>query len=186
MADRTRFLMNMRVDLYGPRASTNGPPPENAGAIDRVGGVYAEHVYTRLFAPKDERRVERLPEGIAVGPDRPWIELAGLLHTGAEAVDARPVARGEVLFGLTHTDSNQHVNLLVYPRLFEAHALAAWGDGRLLMRAIDVMWHKPSFAGERTTVSVQRISGPTRFGAIATVSVEGEPRPRCAARLWLG
>jgi hypothetical protein len=181
----TRFLMNMRVDLSGPRGLTNGPPPDRAGELERVGGVYAEHVLTRPFAPKHERRVERLPEGIDRGPAREWIPQESLLLTQAESVDATLVERGSVFFAKCHTDSNQHVNSLVYPRLFEERAVLAWGDGGLLAREIEIAWHKPSFAGDLPLVHVRRVRSGERRGAIATLSVPGEPHPRCTARLWL-
>jgi len=185
-SERKRFVLNMRTDLSAPRASTYPPPPENAGAIGSVGGVFAEHVYTRIFAAPGERRIDRLPDGVDAGPERPWIDLTSLLRTDAETLDAAPVDRGEVLFGLTHTDSNQHVNSLVYPQLFEERALEAWGDGHFLARSMHVIWRKPCFAGERASVRIQRIRAGERRGAIALLFVDDETRPRCAGQLWLG
>ncbi len=184
--ERTRFVLNMRCDLSAPRASTYPPPPPNAGEVDSVGGVFAEHVYSRIFAPPDQRRVERLPAGVDPGPERAHVELDSLLRTDAEVIDPEPLPATQVLFGLTHTDSNQHVNSLVYPQLFEERALEAWGSGRTLARAIHVIWRKPSFAGEHASVRIQRIRRGERLGAIATLFVGDETRPRCAARLWLG
>lgn len=182
---RTRFLMNMRVDLSGARGLTNGPPPERAGEVEPVGGVYAEHVFTRPFAQKHERRVEHLPNGVDPGPERAWIQQDSLLQTEAEKIDASFVDRGGVFFAKCHTDSNQHVNSLVYPRLFEERAVDAWGDGALLAREIEIAWHKPSFAGERPSVFVQRVRSGERRGALVSLSAPGEPHPRCVARLWL-
>lgn len=187
--ERVRFLLNMRVDLRGPRGRTHGPPPERAGELASVGGVYAEHVFTRLFAPKEERRVEALPAGLDAGPEREWVPQEALMRPAvadAERVDPAPVERGEVFFSLCHTDSNQHVNSLIYPRLFEERAIAAWGEGERLMRAIDIAWHKPSFAGERLHVSVQRLRAGERRGAVVVLQGADEPRPRCVAQLWLG
>lgn len=189
--ERTRFLWNMRVDLHAPRDTTYGAPPDRAGALERIGGVYAEHVLTRPFAPKGQRRVEQLPEGLEAGRARPWVPDEALLETDAERVDPEPAPAGEIRFALAHTDSNRHVNSLVYPRLFEERAIDAWGDGGQLMRAIDIAWRKPCFADEVAAVHVQRIRTGDRRGALATLrglAPNGtlEERPRCVATLWLG
>jgi hypothetical protein len=59
-------------------------------------------------------------------------------------------------FGLDHTDSNQHVNSLVYPRLFAEAALRRLAElerpRRLLIRALDIAYRKPSFAGDRVRI----------------------------------
>jgi hypothetical protein len=73
---------------------------------------------------------------------------------GADLLDAEyhpdPVVTA---FGLDHTDSNQHVNSLVYPRLFAEAALRRLAElerpRRLLIRALDIAYRKPSFAGDR-------------------------------------
>jgi len=61
-----------------------------------------------------------------------------------------------VTFGVTHTDGNQHVNSLVYPRLFEEAALrrfAATGRSTtVLARKLDIAFRRPSFAGDSVRV----------------------------------
>src|SRR5258705_9749410 len=94
-----------------------------------VGRCYVEHVFPKLFAPKAERKVLRLdvPGAPAVPATRHvWVPPAALLELpeGATALDAELVADpAPAAFGLMHSDSNQHVNSLVYPRLFEDAAL---------------------------------------------------------------
>jgi len=185
VGDRTRFMLNMRTDLSAPRASTYPPPPENPGAVAPVGGVFAEHIYSRIFAPKEKRRIDRLPDGVNPGPIRPWVELDSLFRTHAEEVDPELLERGHVRFGLTHTDSNQHVNSLVYPQIFEERALEAWARADLLARSLHLIWRKPCFAGDVGRVRVQRIQNGEQRGAIAGLWVGDESQPRCAAQLWL-
>src|SRR5579859_289116 len=120
-----RLMLNMWCTAWAPRGRTFGPPPPGAGEPIAVGRVFAEHVLTRLFAPPAERKVLTLPSGIP--PVRwQWRDHAAVLALpeGAAWLDEEFVADpAEMVFGLTHTDSNQHVNSLVYPRLFQEAAL---------------------------------------------------------------
>ena len=65
-----------------------------------------------------------------------------------------------------HTDGNQHVNSLVYPRIFEELALRRHGDPKILARAIELRWRKPFFAGDRATVALS-IEGDSAVGTFA-------------------
>jgi hypothetical protein len=63
---------------------------------------------------------------------------------------------------MMHTDSNQHVNSLVYPRIFEETAVRRiMQDARipaahaLLARALELRWRRPFFAGERATIGMR-------------------------------
>ncbi len=191
-----KLFLNMWVEVRGPRGRL--VPPEPAGAPVVAGRVFAEHTFTRLFAPPDQRRVTRLElPGLpavppAVHPFAPPT-TAMELPVGAEPLDDdyRPDPTTTV-FGLDHTDSNQHVNSLVYPRLFaEAtlRRLAALGHRRTgLVRALDIAYRKPSFAGDEVRIHLRAFRLGDRVGAAGFVADAGDPaaRPRCCARIVLG
>ncbi len=111
------------------------------------------------------------------------------LPEGAVALDEAEVAdESAAMFGLDHTDSNQHVNSLVYPRLFIEAALRrfhAHGRGRpaRAARAMEIAYRKPCFAGDRARVSARAFAMGDRLGVVAALHAEGDARPRCAARL---
>jgi hypothetical protein len=168
----TRLYLNMWAELTAPIGRTRGEPPPNAGEPAVCARLFAEHVFTRLFAPPGMRKVSALP-----GMDLPVSTydakpLAALLELpeGAEwlepslRIDPTPLA-----FGLCHTDSNQHVNSLVYPRLFEEAALrrfAALGKPTLVLsRAMEVGFRKPFFAGQVAKVALRAFAIGTQLGA---------------------
>jgi hypothetical protein len=193
-----RILLLMWTTVTGRRGRTHGPPPDDAGETVEVGRVFAEHVFTRPFAPPDRRKVLRL--GAAGLPDVPparwqWHPPSTLLElpSGATALDAAPTPDDTaVVFGLDHTDSNQHVNSLVYPRLLvEAtlRRLAAHGERRLLLaRQVELAYRKPSFAGDTVRFAVRAFANADGPGAVAVLSPEGEAgaRPLVTARVQLG
>lgn len=198
-----RLVLNMWCNVYGEAGRTHGPPPANAGERLLAGRVFAEHVITRPFGPPEARKVTRisvpgLPE---VPPDRyTWRppEASIELPPGARWLDDEFTFDGTpVVFGLDHTDSNQHVNSLVYPRLFvEAALRRLWDHGRkkpLLARAAEIAYRKPSFAGERVRVALRAFARDDAAGVAAIlVSDEeaagpiGKARPRVFARLRFG
>jgi hypothetical protein len=196
-----RLILGMWVALNAPLGRTHPPPPADAGRPLVAGRIFAEHVFTRPFSPPAERRVRaiQLGDGPPFVPEAryAWRDPDALLALpdGAAALDPAPVPdEAATVFGLDHTDSNQHVNSLVYPRLFiEAalrrfHALQEVGPGRLA-RAVEIAYRRPSFAGERVRVSLQAFRLGDRLGVTASVAGEGEPagtRPRCVARLLFG
>jgi hypothetical protein len=203
-----RLYANMWATIRAPRGRTYGPPPEGAGVVQTVGRVFAEHVFTRPFAPPSERRVTQLDvPGLPPVPELryapatvddvlAWPSGASPLGADGDAFRADPV---QTVFGLAHTDSNQHVNSLVYPRLCEEAALrrlAAVGETRpRLSRAMELLFRKPSFAGDRVELAVRVFGLPARDGATgpapvgAQVAVRGvgdpDGRPRCVARIVL-
>ncbi len=178
-----KLLLEIRTRLFAPRGRTNLPPPDDAGTRDCAGSVLAEHVFTRPFAPREQRRVRELPD--FGGPPFPvvdWSEPRELLQLppGAKALDALSTDPTPLAFGLTHTDSNQHVNSLVYPRLFEEAALrrlAGIGRSReMLARTLDVRFRKPSFAGDRLTLMLRVFEREGQLGALgAFVEPGGAP-----------
>ena len=190
-----KLFLNMWVEVRGAQGRI--VPPEGPGPQVVAGRVFAEHTFTRLFAPPDQRRVTRLDvDGMPPEPearyDQPSPDTAMQLPDGAVALDDdyRPDDTVTV-FGLDHTDSNQHVNSLVYPRLFAEAALRRQlelGAGRPgLVRALDIAYRKPSFAGERVRIHLRGFRDGERFGAAGYLVAEGgDPRPRCCARIVFG
>jgi hypothetical protein len=190
-----RVMLNMWVSLQAPRGRTNGPPPPGAGEPIPVGRVFAEHVMTRLFAPPEARKVVRLEdrELPAVPPTRwtwrPW-QAVLVLPEGARPLDGelRPDDT-EVVFGLHHTDSNQHVNSLVYPRLFQDAALrrlAAHGSSTVLLaRRLEVAYRKPLFAGQRARMWLQAFADAQGVGAVGAFISDGAPLERPHAVLQI-
>ncbi len=108
------------------------------------------------------------------------------------SVDATPIA-----FGLAHTDSNRHVNSLVYPRLFEDAAMrrfAALGKLKpaVLSRHAEAAFRKPCFAGETYAVALQAFTLGGRLGAAgsfvssadaASPEALAKARPHCFVRM---
>jgi len=173
---RGRFLLEVQARVFGARGRTYGPPVSGAGEQILLGEIHAEHVLTRLFAEPERRRVEELPaEAGDVTLEVPWVEGPAV----------KPTHREEVDFGLRHTDSNRHVNSLVYARRFEEAVLtarAASGEStEVLMRELHAVWRKPCFAGERVGLVVELDGDDARGGFVGE-----DPRPRCTLEARLG
>jgi hypothetical protein len=165
-----RIFVNMWTRTLGVIGRTYGPPPAGAGGKALVGRVFAEHTFTRLFAPPDQRRVTRLDvPGVEPVPPklyREWTPPESLLELPAGATwldDTLLPDEVTLAWGLVHTDSNQHVNSLVYPLAFEEAALrrfAARGKStQVLARRLEVAYRKPMFAGERARVWLRAFVG---------------------------
>ncbi|MEA2750522.1 MAG: hypothetical protein QOI41_4665 [Myxococcales bacterium] len=166
--DGDRLFANMWVEAHARVGTTNGPRPAKDAPRELLGRIFAEHVLTRPFAAPSERRVTRLD-----GPGLPPIPEDEHVFESAEALIASaggPLEdSGDFPFGMMHTDSNQHVNSLVYPRVFEEAALRRLvHDTRivnvpkpheLLARAVELRWRKPFFAGERATIGMRFAEG---------------------------
>jgi hypothetical protein len=198
-----RLILNLWASMRGVKGRTYAPPPAGHGDKVDVGTIYAEHVFTRPFAPKGQRKVLAFDaDGLAPvpSPELPWRppEAALALPDGAAALDAEIRPATPISFGLYHTDSNQHVNSLVYPRLFEQAVLDRLAElGRstaVLSRYAEVTYRKPCFAGERLWISLQAYELGDRVGAIgcfADAELTGDPatvaaaRPRCFVHMQL-
>lgn len=179
-----RILLNIWLDVFGPKGLTYGPPPEDAGTRLHLGRVFAEHVFTRPFGPPENRKVRDLPLGGArIVPEtvRPASHGPDLLvlPDGATWLDEERADAAEIVFGLGHTDSNQHVNSLVYPYLFEQAALrrlAAHGKSALMLaRGVDLSYRKPCFAGDRMQIRLRAFSLGDALGAVGTFTPVGDP-----------
>ena len=189
-----RLFANMWLEARAPIASTLGPDPEADAPRELVGRVFAEHVLTRPFAAPAERKVTRLdaPGVPSIPEDEHVFESAESLleSAGGPLEDA-----GDFVFGMLHTDSNQHVNSMVYPRVFEevvartlVQSARISSAETLMARAIELRWRRPFFAGERATIAM-RLDESTppqgyRCSAIGAFS-SGGPKPSCAVKLLL-
>jgi hypothetical protein len=199
-----RILVDMWIDANLPIGRSYGPPPERAGERIRAGRFFGEHVLTRLFAPPDQRKVTRLEEGGAPahGRRRAWVtpESVGMLPVGAVPLDdALRLDPTPIAFGLAHTDSNRHVNSLVYPRLFEDAALRRFAElGRakpaVLSRHVEAAFRKPCFAGEVYRVALRAFTLEGQLGAVGAFVSESDARstetlaqarPHCFVRMML-
>jgi hypothetical protein len=191
-----RLFLNMWVEVSGARGRIH--PLEGPGEQVVAGRVFAEHTFTRLFAPPDQRKVTRL-EAPGVAEIPPAVHAfqppatAGELPPGAVPLDDAPVPDPAPLrFGLDHTDSNQHVNSLVYPWVFTEAALRrldAHGiGGSLLVRFVEMSYRKPCFAGDRVVCVMRAFRLGERYGAAGWIVPVNQPdaRPHCYGRLIFG
>jgi hypothetical protein len=177
-----RVYLNMWADLTGPIGRTYPPQPDDAGTIAPAGRIFGEHVFTRLFAPPGERRVKKLdvpgvPDPLAHYAARSFASLFEIPE-GVRALDDLSPDELAITFGLVHTDSNHHVNSLVYLRLFEEAALRRFKklgkDDLVLARRLEIAYRKPCFAGDRMRVHVRAALVDGRLGALAVLAKEGE------------
>jgi hypothetical protein len=189
-----RLILNLWSNVYGPRSRTYGPPPPGAGERIHLGRCYAEHVFTRLFAPPEQRKVlrfEGVPDAVpAARHDWKKTETLLALPEGAVALDGdlRDDAAPLVL-GAGQTDSNQHVNSMVYPRLFEQAALRRFDEHHrsadVQPRFVECAYRKPSFAGERVRFRLRAFQWNERLGAVGTLIDDrgDDKRPRVYVRM---
>jgi len=187
----SKLFMNVWCEIRGVggrlgRSSTSAEPV-------LAGTVFAEHTFTRLMAPPDQRRVTRL--GVDGYPDVPELHYAqpapasaSEAPEGATYLDELTPDVADYVFSLDQTDSNQHVNSLVYVRLFmEAvnRRLAHHGKPlRLRTHAVDVGYRKPCFAGDKVRANVRLYQHGETLGAAGTV-VGDDGKPRCYIRVAL-
>jgi hypothetical protein len=188
----TRLYMNVWAKIHGIAGRLGRQPASDAHVL--AGEVFAEHTFTRLLAPPGQRGLIRL--GVEGYPDVPDVRYAAPAATtaaepldGARWLDAPAADPVELAFTLDQTDSNQHVNSLVYVRAFlEATNRRLAAAGRSLAvrsRAIDIAYRKPCFAGDRVRVHAGLFEHDGAVGAAG--HVEGsDGKPRCFVRVALG
>jgi hypothetical protein len=179
-----RLFLDMDAELHGTIGRTNLPAPDDAGQRARVGRLRAEHIFTRPFASPEHRKVVSLPiEGREHVPAarRPWRPPATALDPppGAQPLEEALAPDPTVtVLGLMHTDSNQHVNSLVYPRLFEEAALRRIVSlGRrtdVLARKLDIAFRRPSFAGEKLRIALRAFEVDGRVVCVGVFLGDGE------------
>lgn len=197
-----RIVLNMWCSVYGNAATTHGFRIPNQGERLLAGRVFAEHVLTRPFDPPETRRVVELdfPNFPKLPPElHEWQEpeaLLGLpndaqwLETGFSP-DAAPI-----VFGTDRTDPNQHVNSLVYPRIFiDALLRRSWDLGHrfpLRADALEIAYRKPSFSGERVHILLRAFADGDKLGGSIVLISDADlvkpievAKPRVFARIWL-
>jgi len=190
----SRLFMNIWCEVHG--AAGQLVPPGPAGPLTLAGQLFAEHTFTRPFAAPDQRRVTRFDvEGYPAIPESlhrsPRPTTAGDAPEGASWLDELAVDATEVAFTLDQTDSNQHVNSLVYIRVFVdavQRRIAAVGRP-LTVRSteIDIAYRKPSFAGDRVRAHLRLFDHAGQLGAAGFIASAGEEaRPRCYVRVLVG
>jgi hypothetical protein len=174
--------MNVWCDLRGIAIKT--------GELADCGAIFAEHTFTRPFAPPDQRKVTSLAvEGYPAIPE--------VVYTAPAPVTASEPPEGgtwrdelladgrESCFTLDQTDSNQHVNSLVYIRVFLDAAQRRLPELRVRARAIDIAYRKPSFAGDRVRAHVRLFDAAGAVGAAGFVAAD-DGKPRCYVRAIFG
>ncbi len=187
-----RLMLDVTGAIHAPIGRTYSST-EREGERVLAGEVLAEHAFTRLFAPPGKRRITRadlgdLPPVTETRPASPSPEAIATLPPGATALEPQPRFDSvPFTFGLVHTDSNMHVNSLIYLRMFEEAALRRFmelGRGALwLARHVDIAYRKPCFAGQTMRVMQQAFSHGAGLGVAATLvpdpgAAGGEPGAR--------
>jgi hypothetical protein len=191
----SKLFMNVWCEIHGI-AGRLGRSAIATGPV-LAGTVFAEHTFTRLMAPPDQRRVTRL--GVDGYPDVPELRYAQPAPAsaaeapgGATYLDELSPDEADYVFSLDQTDSNQHVNSLVYVRLFmEAvnrrlwRHLAPHGKPlRLRTHAVDVAYRKPCFAGDKVRAHLRLYQHGESLGAVGTI-LGDDGKPRCYIRVAL-
>lgn len=203
----TRLLFDTWLITTAPRGQANHPggPPVSSELV-RVARAYGQHVFTRPTAPAGQHRVLELDDPLLAGLGREPSAFKDpnalfVPSPDAEPLDPHPSADAQpTVFGLCHSDGNQHVNFLSYPRLAEEASLRRFAElglgARRLARRAEVGYRKPSFAGEVVRLVTQVFRSPGELEVVAAFFGDeaGPPpragadwsdfgRPRCVARL---
>jgi len=190
----TRIFMNVWCEVRGVAGKLGRNATATASDLALAGTVFAEHTFTRPLAPPDQRKVTRL--GVEGYPDIPEAHYAAPAATtaqeppaGATWLDELAPDPAEYAFTLDQTDSNQHVNSLVYIRVFHDalnRRLAATGRPmRLRSHAVDIAYRKPCFAGDKVRASLRLFEHANGLGAAGLIAgVDG--KPRCYVRVLIG
>jgi hypothetical protein len=188
----TRLFMNVWTEVHGIAGRIG--PRQVDGALSPAGTLFAEHTFTKLFAPPDQRKVTALEvEGYPRIPEThyaaPAPKTAAEAPEGATWLDELSRDPVEIVFSLDQTDANQHVNSLVYMRSFLDAAqrrIAASGRPlKLRSKAIDIAYRKPCFAGDRVYAELRLFSHGDGVGAAGLIAGE-DGKPRCYVRVFFG
>jgi hypothetical protein len=194
-------VFNTWLTSAAPRGLPNDPgsPTPADGERVNVARAWGQHVFTKPAAAAGQHRVHALED-----PELPRIpesrdvfhDARNLLASPDGAEPLEPIARPDeatIAFGLAHTDGNQHVNFLAYPRLAEDAALrrlASLGFGtKLLARHVEVAYRKPCFAGDRMRIVIAAFRHGDDFGAYAAFVPDRAPmaldKPHVTVRILL-
>jgi hypothetical protein len=195
-AGETRVFFNAWAEIHGAAGRIGALPAGPPGPLVLAGHMFAEHTFTRPFAPPGQRRVSRLEiEGYPELPEpryaAPPPASAGEAPDGARWLGELLPDPCEAPFTLDQTDGNQHVNSLVYIRVFlDAVQRRLAAEGRpltVLSRAVDIAYRKPCFAGERVRAHLRLFELGGAIGAAGFLAAPGEEaRPRCYLRVLTG
>lgn len=201
----TRVLFDTWLLSSAPRGLANNPgmDPVSEERVS-VARAYGQHVFTRPAARAGEHRVTAIDDPLFADSTlrpSPYRDPNALLSLppGTTALDPTPrVDPAPVVFGLCHTDGNQHVNFLAYPRLVEEAALRRFAelgrDPKRLARRAEVAYRKPCFAGDVVRLVMQAFEQGDELGVVAAfVPDSGKEhaaralteieRPLCVARV---
>lgn len=185
----TRVFMNVWCEVRGIAGRIG--PRQADGALVPAGRVFAEHTFTRPLAPPDQRRVTRLdvagyPEVPPARYDAPAAATAQDAPDGGRWLDELAADPAETAFTLDQTDSNQHVNSLVYVRVFgdavQRRLAAAGHPLRVRTQAVDIGYRKPCFAGDRVRTYVRLFELAGAIGAAGYIAGTDD-KPRCYVRV---
>jgi hypothetical protein len=192
-----RILFDTWLASSAPRGVENDGQPASGPSV-LAARAHGQHVFTRPVAAPGQHRVLELPvPNLPTVPEARglWLDPLALLELpdGAEPLEAQPSPDSAlVAFGLAHTDGNQHVNFLAYPRLIEDAALrrlSSLGQGsRWLARFAEIGYRKPCFAGDRMRIVLQAFRHRDDLGVIAGFVPEtgaAQDKPHCTARMLL-
>jgi hypothetical protein len=199
-----RRLLLTHLRTLGWRGTPDNPVALPTGDRVLAARAYGMHVFTRPTARGGDHRVLELHDEVLGDELGPRVELPApqeLLELPAGATWIEPAPTPDpapTVFGLSHTDGNQHVNFQAYPRLVEDAALrrlhALHLGGRWLGRRLEVAYRKPCFAGERMQIVVRAFERGEARGVVAAFA---EPnaraaddwaawgKPRCTVRMLL-
>jgi acyl-CoA thioesterase FadM len=187
----SRLFMNVWCEIHGV-AGRLGRTNTASGPV-LAGTVFAEHTFTKPLAPPDQRKVTRLAvDGYPDVPEQRYVQphatTAGAAPEGATFLEELSPDTTDYVLTLDQTDSNQHVNSLVYIRLFmEAvnRRLAQTGRPlRLRTKSVDVGYRKPCFAGDKVRAHLRLFQLGDSLGAAGSV-IGDDGKPRCYVRVAL-
>ncbi len=188
----TRLYMNVWAEVRG--AAGRIGLTRQAGELAVAGRLFAEHTFTKLFAAPDQRRVTRLE--VDGYPHVPEVDYAAPAPTTAADAPENACWLDELAedpcdayFTLDQTDSNQHVNSLVYIRMFldAAHRRLALARHslRIHTRAVDIAYRKPCFAGDHARAHLRLFDQAGALGAAGFIAGD-DGKPRCYVRVIFG
>jgi len=191
-ASTSRIFMNVWCEIRGTAGKLGRHA--TAGDLALAGTLFAEHTFTRPLAPPEQRRVTKL--GVEGYPDVPELAYAAPAPTtaqeppdGARWLDELATDSAEYAFTLDQTDSNQHVNSLVYIRLFldaiNRRLVATGRPMRLRSRAVDIAYRKPSFVGDKVRASLRLFEHDGNVGGAGSIAGD-DGKPRCYVRILFG
>jgi hypothetical protein len=199
----SRLFMNVWTSVRGrphlPRTAWDAARASGESAQRVLAGqAFAEHTFTRPFGPPDRRKVTSLAgvEGFPDVPEaryhQPAPSSAAEAPDGARWIDELAPDPVDTMFTLDQTDANQHVNSLIYVRVFLAamqRRLASGGHpARLRSKGFDIAYRKPSFVGDRIRAHIRMFAhGDGHLGGAGFLAADGEEaRPRCYVRAVYG